>query len=287
MSRLLNHLSAVEESLLAYANRLSQVSNTTIVGSARENFVREFLRCHLGSAIGIGSGEIISAFRPHDQTDRQHDIVIYDDRFPKLSLTTGINSFLIESVFCTIEIKTTLNKNEYQKSARNAAELKYRWRLQAESLKKKAPRQFVVAFSGPEKMSTVINWMSKEYAGNVSQSPQRPLKEMYFEGPGELSRAQNVSSSLDGIFILGKGFVLMDSFGFRFADAIDDIPKKIGESKGRQFYYAWAESKSSSIACLFLALMDIFGQTEILHEYMPSLDGNPINFQKMPNPSKV
>ena len=117
-SRFSQHFEAVEKSLLASAMRLTPVSNTTIVGTAREIFIRDFLNDHLGRSIGIGTGEIISAFRPHDQKDRQQDVVVYDNRFPRLSLTADLSSFLIESVFCTIEVKTTLTEEEYLKSAR-------------------------------------------------------------------------------------------------------------------------------------------------------------------------
>ena len=92
-SRFFQHFAAVEESLLASAKRQTPVSNTTIVGTAREIFIRDFLKDHFGSSIGIRTGEIISAFRPHDQKDRQQDVVVYDNRFPRLSLSEDISSF--------------------------------------------------------------------------------------------------------------------------------------------------------------------------------------------------
>lgn len=283
-SRFSQHFAAVEASLLASAKRLAPVSNTTIVGTAREIFIRQFLKDHLGGSIGIGTGEIISAFRPHDLKDRQQDVVVYDDRFPRLSLSDDLSSFLIESVFCTIEVKTTLTKEEYLKSARAGAELKHRWGMQTAAIRKQAPRRFLVAFEGPVKMSTVMGWMSNAYASNVTQSPEMPLSEMYFEGENELPRSQHVSSSLDGLFVLGAGCVLMDSFRFRFNGAVDDVPTARG---GRNFNYACVDSSDGTLTCLFLALMDMLGQAELAADYMPSVPGSSVTFHKMPYPGKI
>ena len=283
-SRFSNHFAAVEASLLASAKRLTPISNTTIVGTAREIFIRDFLKDHLGSSLGIGTGEVISAFRPHDQEDRQQDIVVYDNRFPRLPLGGDLGSFLIESIFCTIEVKTTLNEKEYLKSARAGAELKHRWSMQAAAIRKQAPRRFIVAFDGPAKMSTVIDWMTRAYASNVKQSCEMPLSEMYFEGQGELTRSQHVSSSIDGIFVLGTGWVLMDSFRFRFAGVVDGDPKSRG---GRDFQYVCASSKSGTLTCLFLALMDMLGQGEIAFDYTPNVPASSITFHKMPPPRKI
>ena len=283
-SRFSQHFEAVEESLLASAKRLTPVSNTTIVGAAREIFIRDFLKEHLGSSIGIGTGEIISAFRPHDQKDRQQDVVVYDNRFPRLSLSDDLSSFLIESVFCTIEVKTNLTEEEYLKSARAGAELKHRWGMQTAAMRKQPPRRFVVAFRGPAKMSTVLGWMSHAYASNVKQSPEMPLSEMYFEGESELGRSQHVSSSLDGVFVLGIGCLLMDSFRFRFDGAIDDAPTAKG---GRKFHYACVNSSAGTLTCLFLALMDMLGQAELAADYMPTVLGSSVTFHKMPYPGRV
>jgi hypothetical protein len=284
LSRFSQHFAAVEESLLASAKRLAPVSNTTIVGTASEIFIRDFLKDHLGGSIGLGTGEIISAFRPHDQKDRQQDVVVYDNRFPRLSLSADLSSFLIESVFCTIEVKTTLDEMEYLKSARAGAELKHRWSMQTAAIRQQPPRRFVVAFGGPAKMSTVMGWMSRAYASNVKQSPELPLSEMYFDGQGELSRSQHVSSSLDGIFVLGAGCVLMDSFRFRFNGAVDDVPT---DKVGRSFHYACVDTSDGTLTCLFLALMDMLGQVELAADYMPALPGSLVTFHKMPSPGKI
>lgn len=283
-SRFSKHFEAMEASLLADAKRLDLVSNTTIVGTVREELVQNFLKSHLGSSIGLGTGEIISAFRPRDHKDRQQDVVIYDNRFPRLSLSADLSSFLIESVYCTIEVKTTLTYEDYFKSARAGAELKHRWTLQTAAFHQRPPRRFVVAFAGPAKMSTVINWMSRTYASNVLQSQDLPLSEMYFDGQDELSRSQHVSSSLDGIFVLGTGCILMDSFRFRLKGAVDDDPNFM---KGRRFHYACVETPTGTLNYLFLALMDMLGRIELAADYMPNVPGSAATFHKMPHPIKI
>lgn len=283
-TRLAKHLAALEEVLVAKGKTLQGIANTTIVGSARETFVREFLHSHLGSAVDIGSGEIISAFKPREMTDRQQDVVVFDNRFPRLSLSTGLDTFLIESVHCTIEVKTTLTEDEYLKSARAAAELKHRWGMQTEAMRRQAPRRFVVAFAGPAKMATVLKWMESAYRKNVLQSQDMPMAEMYFEKPDALPRARHVSSSLDGIFVLGTGFILMDSFKFRF-QGVQEAPGTLPDAK--HFQYACAESDRGALACLFLALLDILDHVQLAQEYMPSFGGAPVTFHQMPRPDKI
>ncbi|GAB7537048.1 DUF6602 domain-containing protein [Burkholderia sp. 3C] len=282
-SRLLEHLAALENSLIADSQRLKLVDNTTIMGGGRETFVREFLRGHLGASIGIGTGEIISATRPHDHIDRQWDAVIYDTRFPKLALSKDVDSFLIESVFCTIEVKSTLNEEEYLKSARAAAELNYRWKLHAKETKRPAPRRFLIAYDGPVHMKTVLGWMQEAYKSNQLQSPSLPLREMYFDGANELKRYDHVSSSLDGVFVLGRGFIAMDSFRFRFPGAVDQEPGRIG---GRLFNYACAGGAGIALASMFLCLIDVVGQLALIDTYMPAIGGS-LEFSTMPAPKKI
>lgn len=282
-SRLLQHLAALENSLMADSQRLKLVDNTTLMGGGREAFVRQFLRGHLGASIGIGTGEIISATRPHDHIDRQWDVVVYDTRFPKLALSQDVDSFLIESVFCTIEVKSTLNEEEYLKSARAAAELNYRWRLHSKETKRQTPRRFLIAYDGPVHMKTVMGWMKDAYAGNQSQSPNMPLREMYFDGANELKRYDHVSSSLDGVFVLGRGFIAMDSFRFRFPGAID---QEAGRRGGRLFNYACGGGAGISLASMFLCLMDVVGQLDLIDTYMPAIGGN-LDFSVMPPPRPI
>lgn len=282
-SRLIQHLAALENSLMADSQRLKLIDNTTLMGGGREAFVREFLRGHLGASIGIGTGEIISATRPHDHIDRQWDVVLYDTRFPKLALSPDVDSFLIESVFCTIEVKTTLDEDEYLKSANAAAELNYRWRLHSKETKRPAPRRFLIAYDGPVHMKTVMGWMKKAYGANQLQSPNQPLREMYFDGPNELKRYDHVSSSLDGIFVLGRGFITMDSFRFRFPGVTDQAPGRHG---GRSFNYACAGGVGISLASMFLCLIDVVGQLELIDTYMPAIGGN-LEFSVMPAPKKI
>ena len=133
-------------------------------------------------------------------------------------------------------------------------------------------------------MSTVMGWMSSAYASNVKQSPEMPMSEMYFEGQSELSRSQHVSSSLDGLFVLGVGCVLMDSFRFRFNGSVDDVPTS---REGRKFHYACVDSPAGALTCLFLALMDMLGQVELAADYMPAVPGSSVSFHKMPHPQKI
>lgn len=284
-SRVGEHFDALENQLLSEAKKLSSVYHTTIVGSAREFFVKNFLRKHLGEMYGVGSGEIIASKKPSDLNERQQDIIIYDKKYPKLNLAEELDSFLIESVFCTIEVKTTLTEEEYKKAALAACELSEWWKLQSDSMLRPTPRRFLVAFDGPAKMETVIGWMKKLYSSNIRQSQRMPFVEAYFKGPNEVPRNEHRSSSLDGIFVFGKGFIIMDSFEFRFYGAGS---KEYGVLKSKIFDYVCVNINNGSLGMLFTCLMDVMSQTKLMSDYLGKFSTKPlISFHEMPGPQKI
>lgn len=219
---LLAHMSAVEEQLLATSKIPANSGHSLHKGTPREAFIREFLEAHLPSTLAIGTGEIINSESSPNSARRQFDIVIYKRNLPKLDFGGGVSGFLVESVIATIEVKSTLDKAGMEQAITAA--------YQAKKLKKNeqwsfssgyippAILNFVVAYDGPQQMDTVLGWIIEienklGFAGN-----DLPLGEQRIRVPSE---------SIDGVFLLDRGFVTFDNFpiGFLNDEARGKMPK--------------------------------------------------------------
>lgn len=209
------HFSAIEKTLLAAKEIQETVGHSLHKGTPREAFVRGFLQDHIGTRFGIGTGEIIDCLSKSKAPRNQIDIVVYDDAYPRLSLGGGISSFLIESVRATIEVKSTLTKEDLINSAIAGENIKNLVNLPGGERLNLPPRRFVVAYSGPKNIDTVFGWLVQHYK-NAALHPSKYSAqcESYAHGEGEIPREVYRSSTLDGIFILGMGFVLFDGFSF-------------------------------------------------------------------------
>lgn len=82
---------------------LQQGSN---LGFAREHFVKNILMGLLPNTVIAGSGEIIDGF---GNRSGQQDIIIYRSDFPVITSLTPVNTYLVEGVVATIEIKSNLS----------------------------------------------------------------------------------------------------------------------------------------------------------------------------------
>lgn len=108
---------------IAASHAVSEFNHPGLKGQLREIVVRDLLRPLLPSGIGIGSGQIISAY--DQQQSRQEDIVLYEKRVsPPILFEEVYGVFPIESVLFVVEIKSILTSGELRKSHESANKLK-------------------------------------------------------------------------------------------------------------------------------------------------------------------
>lgn len=97
-------------------------SHRGVVGQFREGIVKRLLRPHLPQCFGIGSGEV---FSEDGQSSKQIDVVLYDAIFSNALFKNEASSlFPCESIYGTIEIKSTLNADELRKAIDNIKSVK-------------------------------------------------------------------------------------------------------------------------------------------------------------------
>ncbi|WP_044419733.1 DUF6602 domain-containing protein [Pseudomonas syringae group genomosp. 3] len=241
---LTSHMSAIEDRLLASFKISANTGHALHKGSPREMFIREFLEGHLPSTVSIGTGEIIDSSSRPSEFRNQFDIVIYRNDFPKLDIGGGVSAFLVESVVATIEVKSTLDKQGIEQAVAAACNVK--------KLKKNVFRfvqigyempgvvSYVFAYSGPAKNLTIYNWMQNSHAKLGIEDEAVLLPE----------RWETAAPSIDGVFVLKKGFMHFDNV----PDAL--TPTEVRVAKPRSNWVS-VESETSSLLYFFFLLTNI------------------------------
>ena len=202
-----SHMDAIEKKLIATSKIPANSGHSLHKGTPREAFIKDFLQSHLPETISIGSGEIIDNQSLPGQQRNQFDIVMYKKNYPKLDFGGGINGFLIESVIATIEVKSTLTKERLENAIKAAKNSKSLIKSIIPSFSTgyipPAILNFVVAYDGPQNMSTVHGWIPQIHESlniscpSLSTDPEQ--------------RRSTPSPSIDGVFILEKGFLYFDN----------------------------------------------------------------------------
>ncbi|MEG3848343.1 hypothetical protein QT971_13070 [Microcoleus sp. herbarium19] len=220
-----DHVGAVENHLLSISKIPANAGHTLHKGTPREAFIREFLQTHLSERVAIGTGEIIDAHSRAGGSRNQFDIVIYKRNYPKLDFGGGISGFLAESVVATIEVKSLLDKNAIRQSieaARNAKKLQ-RNLVSSFSAGYIPPGilNYVVAYDGPVNIETVYKWIPEIHIEKNIVPPKL--------NPDVKTRISTPSSSIDGVFLLGKGFIYFDNVPFGFFN--EDVRTKFPDTQ--------------------------------------------------------
>jgi hypothetical protein len=114
-------LLARAQATIAAAGAVAPLGHAGLKGQLREIVVRDLLRPLLPTDVGIGSGQVISAY---EENSLQQDIVLYDRRVvPPVLFEQVSGVFPLESVLFTIEVKSCLTLEELRKTHDSAAHL--------------------------------------------------------------------------------------------------------------------------------------------------------------------
>jgi hypothetical protein len=238
-----SHLNAVENHLLQISQIPTNSGHTLHKGTPREAFIKEFLANHLSERVAIGTGEIIDANSTPGQRRNQIDIVIYKRDYPKIDFGGGINGFLAESVVATIEVKSVLTKDEFEKAIKAARSIKalqhniitsFTTGYQPPSI-----LNYIVAYDGPASMRTIFGWIREIHTTLGLSYP--PMGQTLAE------RVNVASPYLDGLFVLGKGFIQFDNTPLTFLT---------NEARAQNPRIRWsaADTPDNNLLLLFISL---------------------------------
>ena len=214
MTLLKSYFERVQRRLQAEGDAAKSFQHGLNRGQIREAFVREFLALNISDFWGIGTGEIIHRDASPDEDRHQIDVVVHNRKYPKLSLATGIDLFVIESVSAFIEIKSRLTKEDLRKSAAVTKGIKSLAAFAPQRLnpmgmvKNPRPYSFVFSYDGPRRIETVLRWLK-----DISTEEDYGVSALEETEPGE--RAFFNHNFIDGVFVLGRGFVTLDALPFQ------------------------------------------------------------------------
>jgi len=209
---------AVRERLLITAGEVAALSgHPGNIGMPREAFIREFLVDHLPERLAIGQGEVIDANSVYGQARPQVDVVLYLRDFPRIPLGGGVAAHFVESVVATIEVKSRLTRAELNRAIAAAQRIKQLQRnlhlFIQPAYSPPAVLCYVVAYDGPARPQTTAAWIARYHADHAIVSANLP--------PQLAARLPVASPHVDGVFVLGKHFVLFDNtpMGITIPDA--------------------------------------------------------------------
>lgn len=110
------------QSAVAASCAIDSIAHKGLKGRIREILVQDLLMPFLPSFVGAGTGKIIDS---EEGQSAECDVVIYDrDVMPALLLGQREALFPVESVFYSIEVKTTLNLGELRDATAKAKRVK-------------------------------------------------------------------------------------------------------------------------------------------------------------------
>lgn len=97
--------------------------NKTDEGSLVEAIVVDFLDRYLPKKLSVGRGYVMNS---EGKTSLQQDIVIFNaEDYVPLKNTQGVQFYTIESVYATVEVKSTFTKPTLKKANKNTNSIKY------------------------------------------------------------------------------------------------------------------------------------------------------------------
>ncbi|AZR35191.1 DUF6602 domain-containing protein [Xanthomonas vasicola] len=246
-----SHMDARENALVAISRIPANSGHSLHKGTPREAFIREFLQSHLPENVAIGTGEIIDANSQPGAQRNQFDIVIYKKNYPKLDFGGGVSGFLIESVIATVEVKSTLDQAGMAQAisaAKNSKALtpNVTSSFQSGYIPPKV-LSYVVAYDGPASMQTAYNWITQTHSSLGILIPDLPQ-----DGSKRLMTA---SPSIDGVFILNRGFIYFDNVpvGFAISSTRANTPS---------LKWVFADASTGNLLLLFLLLQSATANIE-------------------------
>jgi len=155
-------------------------------------------------------GEIIHATTRPNEPRNQIDVIIHNNRYPKISMATGIDLFFVETVSSFIEIKSNLKKDHLRTVARTSKAIKSRVDMPPQRfnptglVRTPRPYSFLFAYDGPSRIQTVVQWMK-----DLSLEDEYNLDRLKTTRAEE--RAFFTHLFIDGVFILGRGYAYVDA----------------------------------------------------------------------------
>ena len=237
------HFAASRARLVAEGEIANAYNHKGNIGSIREAFVRELLENCTSKFYSVGTGEIIHRDMTVDEPRNQMDVVLYNNRHPKIPGAGGVDMFFVEAVPATIEIKSRLTKKDIRQAAQASKRIKSYPQAPPQHsnpsgiVSTPRPHCFLFAYDANVSLKTIAKWVDeilKEEDYGLEELVQTPWKKRSFA----------FFAFLDGIFVLNKGYLLAETMPFQRSE----IEEKIEAEQ------VWFFSKYSELEMMWMVL---------------------------------
>lgn len=234
---LLQHLNGVEERLRALAR------DAVTPAALRQAFAGQFVEPMFGAEWRVDAGRLVGRLGEPGAAPAVFDLLLCQRSGPRLQQADGGVACFAESALAAITLVPTLDEASLVAAVRTARAAKL---LDRTALRPHRPgeagqppplRCHLVAFDGPPDMPLVHQWLKRAYREQAIDEPDLP--------PTGDERCQWASPALDGVFVLGRGFLNFDNLPFGF---ITD------EVRAATFGLCWAIASSERHGLLALWL---------------------------------
>lgn len=166
MSNIIGRWAHVTAKIATQAFELSSTisDHGTIIGDARESFIRNVLCQLLPETVHVGTGQVVDHL---GTASKQIDVVLYRKDFPILRTLGQSNVYLVEGVLATIEVKSKLTKAKLWDALQNGKSVRnLRLSLMADSYEHYAKKIYgcsLAEMSLPKTQSMVAMLMPPHY----------------------------------------------------------------------------------------------------------------------------
>ncbi|MYW23030.1 hypothetical protein GTY48_04915 [Bacillus thuringiensis] len=184
----LNFLKSSGEKMLIEHKRFRDIEHPGVKGDLHEDSLSQVLKQYLPQKYGVATGFIVDA---KGAQTKQQDIIIYDISTCPVFLHQGETRVIpVESVYATIEVKTSLDSTVLSDACANIASVKDMHRTSDEGILS-IPLGFVFAYSSSTKIETLCQRL-------IAINKSRPREKR-----------------VNGIFILDRGIIVyFGKYGF-------------------------------------------------------------------------
>ena len=237
------HFAASRARLVAEGAIANAYNHKGNIGSIREAFVRELLENCTSKFCSVGEGEIIHRDMTVDEKRNQMDVVLYNNRYPKIPGAGGVDMFFVEAVSATVEVKSSLTKKDISQAAQASKRIKsypqsppHRFNPSRE-VNKPRPYCFLFAYDAKVSIEKIGKWVR-----GISAKKEYGLEELV-QTPWEKRRFA-FHSFLDGIFVLNKGYILAECMPFGRPTSYQEVPAD----------HVWFMSDCAELEVMWMAL---------------------------------
>lgn len=221
------HLHTVEAALIDQARASPAIGPVTVA------LARSFLEPMFGGALRVASGVLVGTTSPPEGPHPAFDALLCTWEAPRLALADGQTAWFADTVVASISVVPVLDQAAVAQAVKAAAAAK----ALASAHDGPRLRCYLLAADGPPEMQRVHGWLKLAYREQGIEEPDMPTT-------GE-ARCGIASPALDGVFVLGRGFLNFDNVEVGFLT---------DESRELAFGLCWAVARAERGALLSLWL---------------------------------